>query len=127
VQDSKMNNDTESEAIDKPIGLTLSFFKRFVEIHGGREAFQGLTTGDVCTKFLLPYTASTKLSLAEHVCHQPGGSFYAKPATWFVSHAWSYLYLDVVDALDDFFQEQGLDDSVALWFSLVSDFQIRVA
>ncbi|KAH9102205.1 hypothetical protein LEN26_010778 [Aphanomyces euteiches] len=111
-----MNNDTESEAIDKPIGLTLSFFKRFVEIHGGREAFQGLTTGDVCTKFLLPYTASTKLSLAEHVCHQPGGSFYAKPATWFVSHAWSYLYLDVVDALDDFFQEQGLDDSVALWF-----------
>ncbi|CAK4352082.1 unnamed protein product [Aphanomyces euteiches] len=99
-----------------PLGLTLGFFKHFVEIHGGRKAFQGLTTGAVCTKFLLPYTASTKLSLVEHVGRQPDGHLYAKPATWFVSHAWSYLYLDVVDALDDFFQENGLDDSVAVWF-----------
>ncbi|KAH9127516.1 hypothetical protein AeMF1_002202 [Aphanomyces euteiches] len=99
-----------------PFGLTLGYFKRFVEIHGGREVFAGLTTADVCTKFLLPYTTSTKLSLVEHVRQQPDGHLYAKPATWFVSHAWSYLYLDVVDALDDFFREEGMDDSVSLWF-----------
>ncbi|CAK4458118.1 unnamed protein product [Aphanomyces euteiches] len=99
-----------------PFGLTLGYFKRFVEIHGGREVFAGLTTTDVCTKFLLPYTTSTKLSLVEHVRQQPDGHLYAKPATWFVSHAWSYLYLDVVDALDDFFREEGMDDSVSLWF-----------
>ncbi|KAF0735524.1 hypothetical protein Ae201684_008004 [Aphanomyces euteiches] len=104
------------EAIAKPTGLTLSFFKRFVDLHGGRDAFQGLTTGDVCSKYLLPYTASTKLSLVEHLRQQPDGHLHVKPATWFVSHAWSYRYLDVVDALDDFFQEQGMDDSVALWF-----------
>ncbi|CAK4856117.1 unnamed protein product, partial [Aphanomyces euteiches] len=94
------------EAIAKPTGLTLSFFKRFVDLHGGRDAFQGLTTGDVCSKYLLPYTASTKLSLVEHLRQQPDGHLHVKPATWFVSHAWSYRYLDVVDALDDFFQEQ---------------------
>ncbi|KAG9408758.1 Kinesin light chain 3 [Aphanomyces cochlioides] len=54
--------------------------------------------------------------MVEHVRQQPDGHLYVKPATWFVSHAWSYLYLDVVDALDDFFQENGLDDSVAVWF-----------
>ncbi|KAH9074676.1 hypothetical protein Ae201684P_022477 [Aphanomyces euteiches] len=111
-----MPDETPGESKPVPLGLTLGFFKRFIEIHGGREAFQGLTTGDVCTRFLLPYTASTKLSLVEHVRQQPDGHLYAKPATWFVSHAWSYVHLDVVDALDDFFQENGLDDSVAVWF-----------
>ncbi|KAF0735477.1 hypothetical protein Ae201684_008044 [Aphanomyces euteiches] len=108
--------DEQGARQEKPLGLTLGFFKRFIEIHGGREAIKGLTTGDVCMRFLLPYTAATKLSLVEHVSQQPDGHLYAKPATWFVSHAWSYLYLDVVDALDDFFQENGLDDSVAMWF-----------
>ncbi|CAK4794855.1 unnamed protein product, partial [Aphanomyces euteiches] len=56
------------------------------------------------------------MSMVEHVRQQPDGHLYVKPATWFVSHAWSYLYLDVVDALDDFFQENGLDDAVAVWF-----------
>ncbi|CAK4692052.1 hypothetical protein AeMF1_017039 [Aphanomyces euteiches] len=107
---------TEFGTQPTPLGLTVGFFKRFVDIHGGRGAFEGLTTVDVCTRFLMPYTAATKLSLVEHVHQQPDGHLYAKPATWFVSHAWSYLYLDVVDALDDFFQENDMDDSVAVWF-----------
>ncbi|KAH9144477.1 hypothetical protein AeRB84_011579 [Aphanomyces euteiches] len=89
---------------------------RFIEIHGGRTAFEGLSTGAVCSQFLLPYTATTKLSLVEHVRQLPDGHLYAKPATWFVSHAWSYLFLDVVDALTDFFQENDLDESLAVWF-----------
>ncbi|KAH9074469.1 hypothetical protein Ae201684P_022276 [Aphanomyces euteiches] len=105
-----------TEGQTSPLGLTFRFFKRFIEIHGGRQAFENLTTGDVCTQYLLPYTASTKMSMVEHVRQQPDGHLYVKPATWFVSHAWSYLYLDVVDALDDFFQENGLDDAVAVWF-----------
>ncbi|KAF0735481.1 hypothetical protein Ae201684_008048 [Aphanomyces euteiches] len=64
----------------------------------------------------MPYTAATKQSLVEHVLNEPDGHLYVKPATWFVSHAWSYLYLDVVDALDDFFPENDLEDSVAVWF-----------
>ncbi|KAH9125562.1 hypothetical protein AeMF1_003844 [Aphanomyces euteiches] len=74
----------------QPLGLTLGFFKRFIEIHGGRHAFENFT-GAVCARFLLPYTASSKLSLVEHVRQQPDGHLYAKPATWFVSHAWSYM------------------------------------
>ncbi|KAH9133542.1 hypothetical protein LEN26_007069 [Aphanomyces euteiches] len=72
---------TEFGTQPTPLGLTVGFFKRFVDIHGGRGAFEGLTTVDVCTRFLMPYTAATKLSLVEHVHQQPDGHLYAKPAT----------------------------------------------
>ncbi|CAK4664769.1 unnamed protein product [Aphanomyces euteiches] len=110
------DSSTDSQDAVKPLGLSLTYFKRFIDIHGGRSAFDGLSTGDVCRQFLLPYTATTKLSLVEHVRQLPDGHLYAKPATWFVSHAWSYLFLDVVDALTDFFQENDLDESLAVWF-----------
>ncbi|CAK4134360.1 unnamed protein product [Aphanomyces euteiches] len=110
------DSSTDSQDAVKPLGLSLTYFKRFIDIHGGRSAFDGLSTGAVCRQFLLPYTATTKLSLVEHVRQLPDGHLYAKPATWFVSHAWSYLFLDVVDALTDFFQENDLDESLAVWF-----------
>ncbi|KAF0683669.1 Aste57867_24284 [Aphanomyces stellatus] len=46
-----------------PRGLTLAFFKHFVNLHGGRDAFQGITTKQVCHFFVIPYTDATKLSL----------------------------------------------------------------
>ncbi|CAK5235532.1 unnamed protein product [Aphanomyces euteiches] len=103
--------ETQPEDQSAPPGLTLGYLKLFIEIHGGRESFRGVSTQEVCSKFLLPSTASTKLSLVDHLRQQPDGHLYVKRAEWFVSHAWSYYYLDVVDALDDFFQ----DDSTAVW------------
>ncbi|KAF0700900.1 Aste57867_8586 [Aphanomyces stellatus] len=112
-----------------PLGLTLGFFKHFVELHGGRDAFQGLSTADICTTFVMPYTASTQLSLVEHVhANHPRSKDYAKPASWFVSHAWSYLFLDVVDALDAFFNEQGLPgNAIAVWFCMFNNNQHQIA
>ncbi|KAF0699702.1 Aste57867_9751 [Aphanomyces stellatus] len=108
-----------------PLGLTLGFFKHLITLHGGRDAFAGLSTAAVCEQFVKSYTAATRLSLVEHVHrNHPRGREYAKPATWFVSHAWSYLYLDVVDALSDFMDEQGLDtDGVAVWFCMFNNNQ----
>ncbi|CAK4322313.1 unnamed protein product [Aphanomyces euteiches] len=103
--------EVTSEDQQVPLGLTLSYLKNFVDIHGGRDALRGVTTEEVCSKLLIPYTASTKLSLVDHVRQQPEGHLYVKPAQWFVSHAWSYNFLDVIDALDDFFQ----DDSMSVW------------
>ncbi|KAF0708015.1 hypothetical protein As57867_006456, partial [Aphanomyces stellatus] len=53
---------------------------------------------------------------------------YVQPASWFVSHAWSYVFLDVIDALDGFFAEQVNDsdssgDNVAVWFCLFNNNQ----
>ncbi|KAF0690361.1 Aste57867_18248 [Aphanomyces stellatus] len=106
-------------------GLTLGFFKHFMALHGGREAFQGRSTKDVCLQFVKPFTAEHRLSLVDHVLeHSPNGAQYVKPATWFVSHAWSYKFVDVVDALTDFFNDPGSDcDNVAVWFCMFNNNQ----
>ncbi|KAH9113024.1 hypothetical protein AeMF1_012725 [Aphanomyces euteiches] len=106
-----MNSEPEH-----PPAVTLAYFHRFVEIHGGRDAFQDLTTEDVCDRFILPFTESTKLSLVDHVSQEPDGQQFVQPTQWFVSHAWSYHFLDVLDALDNFVDENNLDQRVAFWF-----------
>ncbi|KAF0699160.1 Aste57867_10255 [Aphanomyces stellatus] len=108
-------------------GLTLAFFKHFVDVHGGREAFEGLTTEQICQLFVIPYTKATKLSLVDHVerC-DPDGHLYVRRATWFVSHAWNYLFLDVINALDHFMDEHNMTsekDSAGLWFCLFNNNQ----
>ncbi|KAF0719794.1 Aste57867_793 [Aphanomyces stellatus] len=107
------------------LGLTLRFFKHFVELHGGRDVFQDVTTTAMCKDFVKPFTRAHELSLVEHVRqHVVDGDQYVKPATWFASHAWSYKFLDVVDALTDFFNDQGLDsDNVAVWFCMFNNNQ----
>ncbi|KAF0693170.1 Aste57867_15828 [Aphanomyces stellatus] len=109
-----------------PLGLTLGFFKHFVDLHGGRDVFQGLSTECVCNRFVKPFTKASQVSLVEHVRRHglEDGDTYAKDATWFVSHAWSYLFLDVVDALDAFFADQGVaGDDIAVWFCMFNNNQ----
>ncbi|KAF0697589.1 Aste57867_11737 [Aphanomyces stellatus] len=113
-----------------PQGLTLAFFKQFVDTYGGRDAFQGLTTEQVCHRFVIPHTESGRLSLVDHVKrNDPNGDLFVRPATWFVSHAWNYLFLEVIDALDHFMDEQGLTGqkgSTGLWFCLFNNNQHEV-
>ncbi|KAF0695974.1 Aste57867_13246 [Aphanomyces stellatus] len=107
------------------LGLTLGFFKHLVTCHGGRDVFLHLTTEQVCNQFVKPYTRDSKLSLVDHVHrNHPNADQYVREATWFVSHAWNYMYLDVVDALTDFFDDEGLDsDDVAVWFCMFNNNQ----
>ncbi|KAF0690975.1 hypothetical protein As57867_017653, partial [Aphanomyces stellatus] len=119
--------DDPKSTIANPRGLTLSFFKHFVNLHGGRDAFQGITTNQVCHLFVIPYTEATKLSLVDHIeRNDSDGRVYVRRATWFVSHAWNYLFLDVIDALDFFMDEHDLKnekDSAGLWFCLFNNNQ----
>ncbi|KAF0697218.1 Aste57867_12074 [Aphanomyces stellatus] len=119
----------DSDGAPTTLGLTLGFFKHFVDLHGGRDAFQGLTTKDVCVRYVKPFTEASQLSLVEHI-HQrgPDEPKYAKPATWFVSHAWRYQFLDVIDALDNFFDENEEDiDAVAVWFCMFNNNQHEIS
>ncbi|KAF0699581.1 Aste57867_9869 [Aphanomyces stellatus] len=109
---------------DPPLGLTLGYFHHFIALHGGRSTFEGLSTAQVCDEFVKRDTHSTHLSLVEHVGLQHESAAYVQPATWFVSHAWSYLFVDVVDALDNFFIELGLESrDVAVWFCMFNNNQ----
>ncbi|CAK4123037.1 unnamed protein product [Aphanomyces euteiches] len=104
------------ESSPPPLGLTLAFFHEF--IRRSKIPLEGLTTKDVCRELVKPYTLSTKQSLVNHVLADPVDSItYLRPASWYVSHAWSYLFLDTVQALDTYFDEKELDPSTeALWF-----------
>jgi hypothetical protein len=41
-----------------------------------------------------------------------------QPATWFVSHAWRYRFLDMVTSLEAFFVDKGGD--IIIWLDLFS-------
>jgi hypothetical protein len=49
------------------------------------------------------------------------GDARIQPATWFVSHAWRYKFLDLVKALEAFFADKG--GGVVIWLDLFSTSQ----
>ena len=49
------------------------------------------------------------------------GDARIQPATWFVSHAWKYKFLDLVKALEAFFADKG--GVVIIWLDLFSTSQ----
>ncbi len=94
-------------------GVRLSFYQEFIEHCGGKSAFEGLTTTDVCEKFVKPATAELRCSYCDmmRLTNSPAVGM----ATVFISHAWAYRFLDVCEALMFHFKD-NLDTIV--WFDL---------
>ncbi|OQR98241.1 mbre TPR repeat protein [Thraustotheca clavata] len=113
---------TNNIVMEAPPGLKLSYFHRFIDLHGGREVFRGLTTAQVCFKYVVPFTKSSKLSLVDHVKLQQDDAHYVDNANWYVSHAWLYNFLEALDSLESFFNEQFIDDPV-VWFCVFNNNQ----
>jgi len=99
-------------------GIRLSFLAEFVLLCGGPAALQGLTTTDVNEKFVKPMTAATQQSFCEMLRSQSSPNVAL--AHTFISHAWKYEFLDVVDALQFHFQDSP---DVVIWFDLFSNNQ----
>jgi hypothetical protein len=76
------------------IGCSVKLIVDFVEEHGGKPAFHGLTTDDVKTRFVLSETAVTQQSLCQQL-HERGDKRIGRPS-FFVSHAWKYPFLNLV-------------------------------
>ncbi|KAJ1548757.1 hypothetical protein HK405_015596 [Cladochytrium tenue] len=109
------------------LGVRLSFFHKFIKKCGTRAAFSGLTTADVNAKIVQPATLYAKASLVDCLLAY-GDTHNIGPADWFVSHAWMYPFLDVVDALDRYFDNAnstGQDENPDpfLWFDLYTNSQ----
>jgi tetratricopeptide (TPR) repeat protein len=100
-------------------GAPFPFLREFIDANGGDAAFQGLTTDDVKDRFIVPKTQATKLSLFAQM--KQAGDVSIQPATWFVSHAWRYKFLDLVRALEAFFEDKG--GVVIIWLDLFSTSQ----
>lgn len=103
------------------LGVKLSYWKAFLDACGA-DALQGLTSTDVCEQFIKPATEATRCSYCELL--QTHRSDAVGVATVFISHAWKYAFLDVLDALRSHFVTQP---DVIIWFDLFSNNQHETA
>lgn len=86
--------------IESPtLGISLSGILDFIETNGGKKAFSMLTTAQVCDIFIKPATFTKRESFCD-MQHRAQPS-RVNAANVFVSHAWGYQFLNVVDALEN--------------------------
>jgi hypothetical protein len=123
--DDVNNNQATTAASSLPFpkdGIRLSSINVFYNACGGRDKLIGLTTTEVNEKFLKPITQSSQLSYCELLKSQAGGNDNGciDKAVVFISHAWKYEFLHVIDAL-----EYHLRDTpdIIIWFDLFSNNQ----
>ena len=100
-------------------GIKVSYLEQFINDIGGRERLQAKTTTDVCNDYLKPLTEATQSSLCDFLRHTQHEA-YGEKAGVFISHAWRYTFLDVVEALRYHFRD-GLD--TVIWFDFFSNNQ----
>ncbi len=100
-------------------GIRLSHIHDFIYLFGGRSAFEGLTTSDVCDNVIKPATGHVQVSYCEMLMDQQEDEEWLTvgPAQVFISHAWAYKFLDVVDALFFHFKNK---QNIFIWFDLFS-------
>ncbi|KAG9408806.1 hypothetical protein AC1031_020650 [Aphanomyces cochlioides] len=74
-------------------GVTLAYLRRFISTVGGRSKLEGLSTLEVSKRFFEPGTRSLLQSF-------PPLDDEKRPAEWYICHAWSETFLDVIDAVE---------------------------
>ncbi|KAJ3414435.1 Kinesin light chain 3 [Chytridiales sp. JEL 0842] len=102
-------------------GVRLSFFTDLIAALGGRDALKGLTTTEVNQRYITPSTKSSGLSVVDTLI-STGRKDVVTTADYFISHAWKYNFLSVVDALLNFFRNKNHDTTI-IWFDLFSNSQ----
>ena len=99
-------------------GLPHCYLRQLIDENGGDAAFEGWTTSSFKRNFIVPKTQATKLSLCAQLLQD--GDARVQTATWFVSHAWQFKFLDLVRALEAFFADKP---GAIIWLDLISTSQ----
>ena len=83
-----------------PDGITLAGLRAFVAEHGGAEGLAGMSTSNVKWAIVVPETKAAARSYADSR-RLRGGAAAASVgrASSFVSHVYTYKFLDVVEAI----------------------------
>jgi hypothetical protein len=101
-------------------GISLRYLQdEFIAQCGGRNALENKSTTDLCNQYILPITQPYQCSFCD-LLQAHHHYAYHHTADVFISHAWSYKFLDVIDILCDHFQGQ---DDVVIWFDVFSNNQ----
>lgn len=99
-------------------GVKMLHFDKFIDKCGGRSKLEGLTTAEVSTGFMMGECAYMKSSYCDMLEAQ--GSPDVGRAEVFISHAWKYKFLDVVNALQFYFSDKP---DIIVWFDFFSNNQ----
>ena len=110
------------------LGVSWQVFDEFIDSCGGSTVLSKLTTTEVCENFLKPRTADMKCSYCQLLLDQSasgGPSHSVGSATVFISHAWKYVFLDVVDCVRNHLRghTSGRESAEYIWFDLFSNNQ----
>ncbi len=97
-------------------GVRLSYLQEFIKSYGGRPLLENMTTSEVTERFV---TEKSKLSLCEQLISDGNGDTFVATAKVFLSHAWKYPFLDVVDAIERHFLG-SMDADPVVWFDVFS-------
>ncbi|KAI8616199.1 hypothetical protein BC830DRAFT_1168006 [Chytriomyces sp. MP71] len=111
-------------------GVKLSYFN-FLVSYWTPARLAGCTTTQVCVELVKPWTIATGQSVVDllSVSANPEESKAVDEADWFISHAWSYQFLDVVESINMFFAGLKLagkmdrEEDPIIWFDLFSNSQ----
>ena len=79
-------------------GISLAGLRAFVAEHGGEEGLAGKTTSEVKWAIVVPETKAAACSYANLLRARERGAVVGR-ASAFVSHVYSYAFLDVVEAI----------------------------
>lgn len=96
-------------------GVRLSAFHDFVQTCGGEANLHGLTTQEVCEKYIQSFTSPWQCSYCELL--RRTGHPAVGTATVFISHTWSANFLHTVHALQDYFKSNL---NVIVWLDIFS-------
>jgi tetratricopeptide (TPR) repeat protein len=102
------------------IGIKLSYFPTFFDFCGGKDQLTNLTTSEVCQKFVIPITSSSKVSFTEYLFREKRDSKNIGIAKVFISHAWKYNFLEVYESMKNHFQKEP---DIIVWFDLFTNSQ----
>ena len=100
------------------LGIKVRYLQPFLNLicpHENINLIKDYTTTDICEQFIRPFTESFKLSFCE-LLYQNKHDCVGE-ATVFISHAWKYNFLQVIDALQRHFHNSM--DTI-IWFDLFS-------
>ena len=104
-------------------GVRFKYFLEFIEGCGGEEALRGKTTSEVCEAFVKPRTLKAGGgSLCDLLRASEATSGLVAKSAWYISHAWSYPFLDVVEAVRLFLEDEcgGRAGEEVVWFDVFS-------
>lgn len=114
------------EPSDELIGIKTSYFEKFIEDNGGMQQFHGLSTKQVCVKCIEEKCQITNLSISQQLQNSSyGAKQYVGKPKWFISHSWSNLFLETVEAIIATFVKLYGQDArdIVVWIDIFSFFQ----